>query len=87
MLRTLAPRIRIDPGRRTLRLDRPHDHDITITHEHPVTFTSTDRQNLVLDEAGIEDPVVFEQQAGTSSLCTSPRCSTWYAAPGTSSDP
>ena len=28
---------------------------------------STDRQNLVLDEAGIEDPVVFEEQAGTSS--------------------
>lgn len=25
------------------------------------------RQNLVLDEAGIEDPVVFEEQAGTSS--------------------
>ncbi|MCX4529843.1 hypothetical protein OG982_29815 [Streptomyces sp. NBC_01551] len=28
---------------------------------------STDRQNLVLDEAGIEDPVVFEEQAGISS--------------------
>ncbi|WP_327313199.1 recombinase family protein [Streptomyces sp. NBC_01235] len=28
---------------------------------------STDRQNLVLDEAGIEAPVVFEEQAGTSS--------------------
>ncbi|MEV0494454.1 recombinase family protein [Streptomyces atratus] len=28
---------------------------------------STDRQNLVLTEAGIEDPVVFEEQAGTSS--------------------
>ncbi|MBQ0971005.1 recombinase family protein [Streptomyces sp. RK31] len=28
---------------------------------------STDRQNLVLHEAGIEDPVVFEEQAGTSS--------------------
>ncbi|MFJ8074395.1 hypothetical protein ACIQ7Q_10790 [Streptomyces sp. NPDC096176] len=28
---------------------------------------STDRQNLVLDEAGIEDPVVFEEAAGTSS--------------------
>ncbi|RSS64115.1 hypothetical protein EF912_02365 [Streptomyces sp. WAC07061] len=40
MLRTLAPQIRIDPGRRTLRLDRPHDHDITVTHEHPVTFTA-----------------------------------------------
>ncbi|MCX4598035.1 hypothetical protein OG819_53570 [Streptomyces sp. NBC_01549] len=28
---------------------------------------STARQNLVLAEAGIEDPVVFEEQAGTSS--------------------
>ncbi|MGW7530239.1 recombinase family protein [Streptomyces sp. NPDC054783] len=28
---------------------------------------STDRQNLVLDEAGIEDPVVFEVRTGTSS--------------------
>ncbi|MEL5953488.1 recombinase family protein [Streptomyces sp. CLV115] len=28
---------------------------------------STDRQNLVLGEAGIEDPVVFEEHAGTSS--------------------
>ncbi|MEU7222318.1 recombinase family protein [Streptomyces chrestomyceticus] len=28
---------------------------------------STARQNLVLDEAGIEDPVVFEEDAGTSS--------------------
>ncbi|MFE9558247.1 hypothetical protein ACFYOD_32800 [Streptomyces sp. NPDC006703] len=28
---------------------------------------STDRQNLVLDEAGIEDPVVFGEQAGASS--------------------
>ncbi|MFF1840003.1 hypothetical protein ACFVXE_38560 [Streptomyces sp. NPDC058231] len=28
---------------------------------------STDRQNLVLDEAGIENPVVFEEEAGTSS--------------------
>ncbi|WP_030410653.1 recombinase family protein [Streptomyces sp. NRRL S-1448] len=28
---------------------------------------STARQNLVLDEAGIEDPVTFEEQAGTSS--------------------
>ncbi|MFE9776983.1 DUF5937 family protein [Streptomyces sp. NPDC005775] len=41
MLRTLAPQIRVDPGRRTLRLDRPHDHDITITREHPVTFTAS----------------------------------------------
>ncbi|QIY76255.1 recombinase family protein [Streptomyces sp. RLB1-33] len=28
---------------------------------------STDRQNLVLDGAGIEDPVVFEEDPGTSS--------------------
>jgi DNA invertase Pin-like site-specific DNA recombinase len=28
---------------------------------------STDRQNLVLDQAGIEDPVVFEEDPGTSS--------------------
>lgn len=28
---------------------------------------STARQNLVLDEAGIADPVTFEEQAGTSS--------------------
>ncbi|MCX4851824.1 recombinase family protein [Streptomyces sp. NBC_00893] len=28
---------------------------------------STDRQNLVLTEAGIEDPVVFEEDPGTSS--------------------
>ncbi|MFD7137895.1 recombinase family protein [Streptomyces sp. NPDC059894] len=28
---------------------------------------STARQNLALDEAGIEDPVVFEEEAGTSS--------------------
>ncbi|MDX2939026.1 recombinase family protein [Streptomyces ipomoeae] len=28
---------------------------------------STDRQNLVLDEAGIEDPVTFEEEGGTSS--------------------
>ncbi|WP_442819720.1 recombinase family protein [Streptomyces sp. NBC_00841] len=28
---------------------------------------STDRQNLVLAEAGIEDPVTFEEEAGTSS--------------------
>ncbi|MDN3028321.1 recombinase family protein [Streptomyces sp. S.PB5] len=27
----------------------------------------TDRQNLVLDEAQIEDPVVFEEEPGTSS--------------------
>jgi DNA invertase Pin-like site-specific DNA recombinase len=28
---------------------------------------STARQNLVLDEAGIEDPIPFEEAAGTSS--------------------
>ncbi|MDX3458578.1 recombinase family protein [Streptomyces sp. ME02-8801-2C] len=28
---------------------------------------STDRQNLVLDEADIEEPVVFEEEGGTSS--------------------
>ncbi|GHA70976.1 hypothetical protein GCM10010345_87730 [Streptomyces canarius] len=28
---------------------------------------STARQNLVLDEAGIEDPVIFEEDPGTSS--------------------
>ncbi|MFF1605193.1 recombinase family protein [Streptomyces mirabilis] len=28
---------------------------------------STARQNLVLDEAGIEDPVAFEEDGGTSS--------------------
>lgn len=28
---------------------------------------STARQNLVLHEAGIEDPVVFEEDPGTSS--------------------
>jgi DNA invertase Pin-like site-specific DNA recombinase len=28
---------------------------------------STARQNLVLDEAGIEDPVAFEEDLGTSS--------------------
>lgn len=28
---------------------------------------STDRQNLVLSEAGIEDPVAFEEEPGTSS--------------------
>ncbi|MGY4985603.1 hypothetical protein [Streptomyces nigrescens] len=31
---------------------------------------STARQNLVLDEAGIEDPMVFEEEAGTSSRCS-----------------
>ncbi|MFF3257322.1 DUF5937 family protein [Actinacidiphila glaucinigra] len=41
MLRTLAPQIRVDPGRRTLRLDRPHDHDISVTRDHPVTFTAS----------------------------------------------
>ncbi|MFI8221410.1 DUF5937 family protein [Streptomyces sp. NPDC085932] len=41
MLRTLTPQIRIDPGRRLLHLDRPHEHDITVTHERPVTFTAS----------------------------------------------
>ncbi|MGW1195407.1 hypothetical protein ACWD4B_06040 [Streptomyces sp. NPDC002536] len=35
---------------------------------------STARQNLVLDEAGIEDPVVFEEQAGTSRACPMGPC-------------
>ncbi|MQS17072.1 helix-turn-helix transcriptional regulator [Streptomyces kaniharaensis] len=39
MLRTLVPQIRIDPAQRTLRLDRPHDHDIAVTPARPVTFT------------------------------------------------
>ncbi|CAG6391958.1 recombinase family protein [Streptomyces cocklensis] len=33
---------------------------------------STARQNLVLDEAGIEDAIVFEEDPGTSS-CLHPR--------------
>ncbi|WP_260867705.1 helix-turn-helix domain-containing protein [Streptomyces sp. SAJ15] len=41
MLRTLVPQIRIDPARRTLRLDRPHDHDIAVTPARPVTFTAS----------------------------------------------
>ncbi|WP_369197836.1 ArsR/SmtB family transcription factor [Streptomyces djakartensis] len=41
MLRTLAPQIRLDPARRTLRLDRPHEHDIAVTRSHPVTFTAS----------------------------------------------
>ncbi|MFI7005499.1 DUF5937 family protein [Streptomyces sp. NPDC050145] len=41
MLRTLVPQIRIDPARRTLRLDRPHHHDIAVTRECPVTFTAS----------------------------------------------
>ncbi|WP_405614690.1 recombinase family protein [Streptomyces sp. NBC_01508] len=32
---------------------------------------STDRQDLVLDEAGIDDPVVFEEEPGTSSRLNS----------------
>ncbi|WP_424217249.1 DUF5937 family protein (plasmid) [Streptomyces sp. BI20] len=40
LLRTLVPQIRIDPGRRLLRLDRPHDHDIDVSRERPVTFTA-----------------------------------------------
>ncbi|MFF4983881.1 DUF5937 family protein [Streptomyces sp. NPDC001046] len=41
MLRTLVPQIRIDPAGRTLRLDRPHDHDIAVTRPNPVTFTAS----------------------------------------------
>lgn len=41
MLRTLVPRIRVDPVRRTLRLDRPHHHDIAVTPDRPVTFTAS----------------------------------------------
>ncbi|GAA3494548.1 hypothetical protein GCM10019016_016480 [Streptomyces prasinosporus] len=33
----------------------------------PTDQQSTDRQNLVLDEAGIEEPVVLEEEGGTSS--------------------
>lgn len=33
----------------------------------PTDQRSTDRQNLVLDETGIENPVAFEEAAGTSS--------------------
>ncbi|MES4886117.1 hypothetical protein ABVB69_37310 [Streptomyces sp. NPDC000349] len=33
----------------------------------PTDQQSTDRQNLVLAEAQIEDPVVFEEEPGTSS--------------------
>ncbi|MFF4223510.1 DUF5937 family protein [Streptomyces abikoensis] len=41
MLRTLVPQIRIDPARRSLRLDRPHHHDIAVTRDRPVTFTAS----------------------------------------------
>ncbi|WP_242572057.1 DUF5937 family protein, partial [Streptomyces sp. NP-1717] len=41
MLRTLVPQIRIDPTQRTLRLDRPHHHDIAVTRDRPVTFTAS----------------------------------------------
>ncbi|MFE2721496.1 DUF5937 family protein [Kitasatospora sp. NPDC059327] len=41
MLRTLVPQIRVDPAQRTLRLDRPHDHDISVTPTRPVTFTAS----------------------------------------------
>ncbi|MHC5264119.1 ArsR/SmtB family transcription factor [Streptomyces sp. UC4497] len=41
MLRTLVPQIRIDPTLRTLRLDRPHHHDIAVTRESPITFTAS----------------------------------------------
>lgn len=45
---------------------------------------STARQNLVLDEAGIEDLVVFEEQAGTSSRLHRPKFRELltYARPG-----
>ncbi|MGW0577852.1 recombinase family protein [Streptomyces sp. NPDC002920] len=45
---------------------------------------STARQNLVLDEAGIEDPVVFEEDGGTSSRLQRPkfRALLDYARPG-----
>ncbi|MGW5418621.1 hypothetical protein [Streptomyces sp. NPDC003943] len=33
----------------------------------PTDQQLTARQNRVLDEAGIEDPVVFEEGSGTSS--------------------
>jgi DNA invertase Pin-like site-specific DNA recombinase len=41
---------------------------------------STARQNLVLDEAGIEDPVVFEEDPGTSSTPAVVRYLGWSAA-------
>lgn len=41
MLRTLVPRIRIDPAQRTLYLDRPHDHELSVTPHRPVTFTAS----------------------------------------------
>ncbi|MFI1169693.1 DUF5937 family protein [Streptomyces sp. NPDC020801] len=41
MLRSLLPQIRLDPRERLLRLDRPHDHDITVTRTRPVTFTAS----------------------------------------------
>ncbi|MER7468104.1 DUF5937 family protein [Streptomyces sp. NPDC097981] len=41
MLRTLVPQIRIDPAQRTLRLDRPHHHDLTVTPARPLTFTAS----------------------------------------------
>lgn len=44
---------------------------------------STDRQNLVLAEAGIEDPVVFEEEAGTSSRLHPLERRRWTAVNGT----
>lgn len=35
---------------------------------------STARQDLVLEEAGIENPVVFEEDPGTSSARSSANC-------------
>ncbi|MFM9442484.1 hypothetical protein [Streptomyces acidiscabies] len=48
---------------------------------------STDRQNLVLTEAGIEEPVVFEEEAGTFSRLHPLQCPKFgelltYARPG-----
>jgi DNA-binding transcriptional ArsR family regulator len=41
MLSMLIPQIRIDPAQRLMRLDRPHDHDISVSREHHVTFTAS----------------------------------------------
>ncbi|MER7759217.1 DUF5937 family protein [Streptomyces sp. NPDC097619] len=41
MLRALVPHVRIDPARRTLYLDRPHDHELSVTPARPVTFTAS----------------------------------------------
>ncbi|MEV6716311.1 DUF5937 family protein [Lentzea sp. NPDC051208] len=41
MLRTLIPEIRVDLAQRLLSLDRPHDHEVTVTSMRPVTFTAS----------------------------------------------